>query len=400
MNRSASTDESVPVVIVGAGPAGLAVGACLKRLSIPFVLLEQAAAIGSSWRGHYDRLHLHTDKSHSSLPFLPFPKEYPRYPSRQQVVDYLERYARFLNLTPRLHQKVLSARREDGAWVVDTKQTRFRAQALVVTAGVNSEPNVPVWPGQESYQGLIVHSASYKNGAQFAGRRVLVVGLGNSGGEMAIDLFEHGALPTVAVRNPVNVIPREAFGVPFLTMGILQQRLPPRIADAINAPLTRWLVGNLEPFGLRKPELGPIAQIHEQGKVPFIDVGTIKLIRDGHVQVRPGIERFTEDGVVFTDGRQEAFDAVVLATGFKARVDRWLHTADAVLDEDGCPMSSGRPIGLTGLYFCGYHISPTGMLREIGLEAQRIAPLVQRHISPATGPSSRTLASAKAKNFV
>lgn len=392
-------EEDSPVVIVGAGPAGLAVAACLKHLSVPFVLLEQEAAVASSWRGHYDRLHLHTDKAHSSLPFLPLPKDYPRYPSRQQVVDYLDGYARHFGLIPRLGQRVLRARLEEGLWAVETAQTRYHAQALVVAAGVNREPNIPLWPGQERYQGTLVHSAAYKNGSPFKGQRVLVVGLGNSGGEIAIDLWEQGARPSVAVRSPVNVIPREAFGVPFLTMGILQQRLPPRLADALNAPLTRLLVGNLERFGLRKPKLGPIAQIHEQGKVPFIDVGTVRLIREGHVKVRPGIERFTDDGVVFTDGRQEPFDAVVLATGFKARVDRWLRTTEPVLDDEGCPGASGAQIGPSGLYFCGYHISPTGMLREIGIEAERIAPLIQSRLARDAALSPRPFSAAAARNI-
>ena len=112
---------------------------------------------------------------------------------------------------------------------------------------------------------------------------LLVVGLGNSGGELLIDLWEHGARPAIAVRSPVNVIPREVMGTPFLTMGILQSWLPSRLADALNAPVTNAIIGDLRPYGLRRPADGPITQIREQGRVPFIDVGTIKQIGRAHV---------------------------------------------------------------------------------------------------------------------
>jgi cation diffusion facilitator CzcD-associated flavoprotein CzcO len=375
--------EQTSVVIVGAGPAGLAVAACLKQQSVPFVLLERQHAVGSSWRAHYDRLHLHTDKAHSSLPLFPLPKELPRYPSRQQVVDYLDQYAAHFQLTPRFGQDVRKAHHQ-GQWHVETQDTALTAPVLVVAAGVNREPNRPDWPGLSGYQGQVIHSAEYKNGAAFKGKRVLVVGLGNSGGEIVVDLWEHGAQPSVCVRSPVNVIPKEIFGVPFLTIGILQQHLPPRLADALNAPIAHMLMGDLTRYGLRKPKLGPIAQINQEGKVPFIDVGTIKLIRQGKAWVRPDIQRFTPHGVVFTDGRQESIDAVVLATGFKARVDRWLDAPNAPLNSDGCPAASGCQLDPPGLYFCGFRISPTGMLREIGLEAQRIGPDISRYLAKRT----------------
>lgn len=208
----------------------------------------------------------------------------------------------------------------------------------------------------------------YKN------QRVLVVGLGNSGGEIAIDLHEHGADVSMAVRSAVNVIPKEIFGIPFLTFGISQRWLPPKLADALNAPLTNLLLGDLEAIGLKRPAQGPITQIRTQGRVPFIDPGTIGLIRAGHVAVRPGIQQFMSNSVVFTDGRDEDFDAVVLATGYRTGLRDWLDVTEGVLNAEGVPCSSGQPVEAEpGLYFCGYHVSATGMLREIALEAERIA---------------------------
>lgn len=361
------------VVIVGAGPAGLAVAACLQREGRSFVILERATQVGSAWRTHYDRLHLHTDKAHSSLPHFKLPADYPRYPSRQQVVDYLEAYTRRFNLQPRFMEEVRDARKLGEHWEVTTSEGHYKARHLVVASGYNNEPRIPTWPGQGLYQGRILHSKHYRNGAAWQNKDVLVVGLGNSGGELLIDLHEHGARPHIAVRSPVNVIPREVLGVPFLTMGILQRSLPSRLADALNAPITNAIIGDLRPHGLRRPKEGPITQIREQGRVPFIDVGTVALIKQGAVTVYPNIERFTPTGVRFEDGREQAFEAVVLATGFKPVVQRWLQAPVTAMDDEGTPMRSGQAVPGMNLYFCGFYISPTGMLREIALEAQAIA---------------------------
>jgi indole-3-pyruvate monooxygenase len=365
-------------IVVGAGPSGLAVGACLQQAGVSCLILEQADKVGVAWHGHYERLHLHTDKKRSALPFAPFPQEYPRYPSRLQLISYLEAYDRQFHLEPRFDQRVVSARRVDDLWEVQTQDTRYQASNLVIATGYTREPIVPVWPGQDAFQGNVLHSSEYRDGEPFRGQKVLVVGFGNSGGEIAIDLWEHGARPSLAVRGPVNVIPRDLFGIPILAIGILQSKLPPRLADALNAPLLRAVQGDLTRYGLRKAPQGPVTQIRRTGRIPLIDVGTIKLIKNGQVQVYPGIERFTEKGVRFTDGKQEDFDAVILATGYRPRVNAFLEDGLNAYDDQGTPLLSGPESPVPGLYFCGFHISPTGMLREIAIEARRISAAIAR----------------------
>jgi len=357
-------------IIVGAGPAGLAVAACLARAHVPFTVLEQKESVAASWRGHYDRLHLHTNKGTSALPYLPFPRGYPRYPSRDQMIDYVETYARTFGIEPRFNEEVVAARRRDGRWEVRTHTATYEAPHLVIATGLNREPVVPQWPGQERYRGRIVHSREYRNGRDFSGRRVLVVGIGNSGGEIAIDLHEHAARPSIAVRGPVNVLPRDILGIPVVVTAMAAGLLPPPVADAFNAPLLRLLLGNLRPLGLQAPPYGSLTQIARTGRIPMIDVGTIDLIKRGVITIRPGIERFVEDGVVFTDGRREAFDAVVLATGFRARVDSFLE-AQGLVDEHGNP----RPDAALpeGLYFCGFNVVARGLLNQIGRDAKGIA---------------------------
>src|ERR1044072_4080587 len=189
---SSSPVESKTIVI-GAGPAGLAVGSCLKQESIPYIILEQNDRVASAWHHHYDRLHLHTDKRNSELPFLPFPKNYSRYVSRSQLVEYLESYAQKFQLDIRFHQEVNSARYEKDHWAVRTQDSLYRATNLVIATGCHHEPVLPNWPGQDSFKGAIIHSSQYKNGEPFKAKKVLVVGFRNSGGEIAIDLWEHGA---------------------------------------------------------------------------------------------------------------------------------------------------------------------------------------------------------------
>ncbi len=369
-------------IVIGAGPAGLAVGACLKQANIQTILLEQNDKVGSAWRGHYERLHLHTDKKHSALPWLAYPDQYPRYPSRLEVLAYLETYAKTFQLDIRFNQKVASACYRNEHWEVQTQDSLYQATNLVVATGYNREPVRPSWPGQNLFSGTLLHSSQYKNGETFRAQKVLVVGFGNSGGEIAIDLWEHGAQPSIAVRSAVNVIPRELFGMPFLFIAIPQSKLSPRLADIINAPILRILVGNLSSYGLRQAPYGPMTQARTRAHIPLIDVGTMKLIKEGHVMVRPAIQEFTPGGVIFDDEKQDDFDAVILATGFRPRVNSFLKVASDTVDQEGTPLQSGRLVSIPGLYFCGYHVSPTGMLREIGKEAKQIsASIAARKIS-------------------
>jgi cation diffusion facilitator CzcD-associated flavoprotein CzcO len=368
--------EETPVVVVGASAAGLAVSACLKRAGVPHVLLEQAPAVAGAWRSHYARLHLHTPRGASALPGLDFPADVPRYPSRLQVVAYLERYVEVLGLSPRLGERVRAVRPGGSGWVTETDRGTLASRHVVLATGLTRTPWMPSWPGQAAFQGPVVHSAAYGDGERFRGQRVLVVGFGNSAGEIALDLDEHGARPTLAVRGPVNVIPRDLLGLPILAVAALFRPLPPRLADLLSAPLVRAAVGNLETLGLRRLPYGPLEQIQRDRHIPLLDIGTVAAIREQRVAVRPGVEAFTPTGVRFEDGREEDFAAVVAATGYRARVSDFLQ-AEGVCDEAGTPRVSGREAA-PGLWCCGFFVSPSGMLREIGLEAGRIADGIAR----------------------
>jgi indole-3-pyruvate monooxygenase len=358
------------VTIVGAGPSGLAVAACLKQRGITALVLDAAAQVGSVWRKHYDRLHLHTHKGGSALPGLAFPSEYPRYPSRQQVVDYLEGYARYFGLEPAFEEAVTRIVRDGQHWVITTSKRDLASKHVVIATGYTRVPLQPRWPGLEGFRGEVLHSGSYKNGSAWKGKRVLVVGLGNSGGEIAIDLHEHGAQPTIAVRSTVNVIPRELLGLPILMVGAVLRPLPAKVADLMAAPLLALSIGDITKLGLRKKPYGAMEQIDRHGRVPLIDVGTLALVRNGHVKIVPGVQRFTETSAIFEDGATQPFDAVVLATGYRPGLEDFLPFARELCDEHGFPRSGEVR---SGLHLCGFQLSTRGMFKEIGIEARRIA---------------------------
>jgi len=370
-------------IVIGAGPAGLACAVTLGKIGMRVTVLEKTQSVGSSWRRHYDRLHLHTDRNHSGLPGMAMPGQYPTYPSRDQVVAYLEAYAAHFKLEPTFNTSVSRIGRDGAHWRADTSQGPITAPVMVIATGIANTPYRPSWTGFETYAGEMIHSSDYKNAAQFAGKRVLVVGFGNSGGEIALDLAEANVDVTMSVRSAVQILPRDLLGFPILSWAILYRRLPARLVDAVNAPVLRLAIGNIERLGLRRAAKGPRQMVEQHGRVPLIDIGTLAKIRDGAIAVRDGIDRFTTQGVVFAGAKTEMFDAVILATGYRPDLQLLIPGIDGVFDRHGLPLITGRPTAAPGLYFCSQITVPTGQLREIGIEAQRIAKVATAYVARA-----------------
>jgi cation diffusion facilitator CzcD-associated flavoprotein CzcO len=375
--------QSCDAIIIGAGPAGLATAAALRSRGLNAAILEKSDVVGAVWRRHYDRLHLHTDRGHSGLPGLPMPKAYGRYPSRAQVAEYLEAYAAKLDLNPVFNAPVHVVRREGRGWRAEAGENSRTAPIVVVATGWADYPYMPTWPGMETFGGPILHSSVYRNPARFSAKRVLVVGYGNSGAEIALDLAETGIDVVLSVRGPVNIVPRELFGVPILFFPAAEQWLPPRVADFLNAPLLRFAIGSIEKLGLKRSSKGPIQSIAEDGRVPLIDVGTLDAMRDGRIKLRGDIGRFASEGVEFKQSPAERFNAIILATGFRPDLRALLPDAKGVLNGPGAPLVSGQTTAEPGLFFCGAIPSALGQLRQIGIEAQRIADAAARQLRAA-----------------
>ncbi len=364
-------------IIIGAGPAGLAMAGQLAHRNLPFTVLEASEHIGFSWRNHYDRLHLHTVKEHSALPHLSYPADYPTYVSRLQVVEYLERYAEHFNIKPLSNQKVtrISRSSTDGTWQVQTETDTFTAERVIVATGYNRVPHIPELPGQRNFRGIIWHSHEYRNGAPFRNENVLIVGMGNTGAELALDLLENGAKPFISVRGPVNVVRRDTFGRPTQPTAIFLSRFPDWFCDVMARLSQKLSVGDVSAYGLGKPIHSPSYDTR-RGKTPVIDMGTLDQIKAGKITVVPGIRQVNAKTVTFTDSRELPFDAIILATGYRPGLTTVLETdlAAHVLNERGYPKSLwfSEP-ALRGLHFLGFSIPLTGVLYHLTIDSERIA---------------------------
>ncbi len=377
MDITPTTRSEVDTLVIGAGPAGLATAACLARHGERSLVIDQAREVASSWCQHYERLHLHTVNTHSALPGLPFPDGAPRYVSRQGVVDYLRRYADRHGIEPELGETVLDiAPSTTGAgWNTRTASGRLIASRQVVVAtGANRRPRAPTLPGQDHFGGRVLHSREYRNAKPFANQRVLVVGMGNTGAEIALDLVEHGVRAALSVRSPINIVYRDVLGRPTQLSSILLSKLPPAVGDAAATLLRNLSVGDLGRYGLHTADVSPLRQLREDGKTPVIDVGTVARIRSGDIQVYPGIQTLLHGGVRFTDGTEHPFDTVLLATGYDAALHELFPATPLPLDTRGMPVDVVGRGALAGVYFVGFDVrQPGGLLRAIAAQAQRVA---------------------------
>lgn len=364
--------KQTQTLIVGASMSGLASAACLAREGIEYIIIEKQDQVAAPWRQHYERLHLHTSKRYSHLPYKKFPDTVPRYPSKKEVINYLEDYQREFEIRPLFNTEAVTIGRKDDSWITETNKEVFKSNCLVMANGALTKPRRISFEGMESFPGTILHSSHYKTGKDFRGQNVLVVGFGNSACEIAIDLHEQGANVAMSVRSPVNVIPRDIIGIPVLQIGLLLSPLPPHIADIISAPLIRLLLGDLTKLGLQKMSYGPLEEMRRDRNAPVLDIGTIKLIRQGHIKIYDDISRIENKSVYFKSGRKEDFDAIIAGIGFD-RDEKILHVDKSRLDDLQWSIDKQKYFGSEGLYFCGFWFSPDGWIREIGRDALKIS---------------------------
>jgi putative flavoprotein involved in K+ transport len=379
-------DPPVDTVVIGAGPGGLAAAAMLKERGVPVVVLERDA-IGASWRRHYDRLHLHTVRWLSHLPGLRFSRQHGRWVHRDGVVRYLESYARHHGLDVRLGVDVrkLDRAADDGGWVIHTTDGPIHARAVVVATGYNRIPFIPEWSGKEIFEGELLHGQDYRNGEAYRGRDVLVVGSGNTGAEIAIDLVEHGAARVrIAVRTPPNIVLRETNGVPSQVTGLLMRKLPPRIGDPLAAATRRLVIGDLSEHGLPDPPVGLLTNFLRNDVVPIIDVGTIDMIKQGKIEVVAGVAGFDGKAVLLADGSSIEPDAVVSCAGYKRGLEPIVGHL-GLLGEKGRPTVHGPSTAPNApdLHFIGFTNPISGMFREFGIDAKKIARVQARRRAQA-----------------
>lgn len=378
-------------VVIGAGPGGLAVAAMLRRRGVEAEVLERAPQIAASWRGHYDRLHLHTVRWLSHLPGYPIPREYGKWVARDDVVRYLESYAHHHRLAVRCGVTVHRLDRAPrGGWALQTSDGQRHAPAVVVATGHNHTPTVPEWPGRDGFAGTLLHASQYRSGAAFAGRSVLVVGSGNTGAEIAVDLVESGAAAVeVAVRTPPHVVLREQYGVPSLALGVAFRHLPPRVFDPIARAIRRLSVGDLSPYGLPTPTDGLYERVRRDDAIPLVDVGFVAALKRREVRVVAAVTGFDGAEVVHADGTRSRPEVVIAATGYRRGLEPLVGHL-GVLGPDGRPRVRGAATDPAApmLWFTGYTNPISGMFRELGIDARRIARSVARQLDARDGSTA------------
>jgi cation diffusion facilitator CzcD-associated flavoprotein CzcO len=373
------------VVVVGAGPAGLAAAAELGAAGIPALVLERADAIGASWRGRYDRLRLNSSRPFSKLPRRRYARGTGMFPSRDEMVRYLEDYARRHGVDVRLRTRVERIDREDGGWVLRTSSGDVAADHVIVASGYAHTAFIPDWPGRDRFKGRLLHSAAYRNPEPFRDADVLVVGPGCSGMEIAYELANFGARGVrLAVRTPPNIILRSPVG-PLFARAML--RLPAHRADRLMARVRRREIGDLTEYGLPQPKEGVFSRLKRLGVAPaIVDKETIQAIRDRRIEIVPGVESLDEDGVELADGSRVEPDALIAATGYRCGLDPVVGHL-AVLDERGVPrVLEGE--AAPGLRFIGYDPRPA-QIGYIGGEARRAARAIARELRGSSPPGAR-----------
>ncbi|MGW7052217.1 flavin-containing monooxygenase [Streptomyces sp. NPDC054887] len=367
-----------PVYVIGAGPGGLAAAAALRARGVRAVVLEKSPSVGASWRAHYDRLRLHTTRRLSGLPGLPIPRAFGRWVARDDVVRYLEKYAEFHELEIVTGVEVSRVEPAPGGapgWVLHATGGReLSASAVVVATGYNHTPYVPRWPGSDAYTGELTHAAHYRDPRPYEGKDVLVVGTGNTGAEIAVDLAEGGAARVrLAVRTAPHIVRRSTAGWPAQATGILVRRLPVPLVDRAGALLARIAIPDLSAHGLPRPATGLYTRVR-QGAVPVQDVGLIDAVRRGAVEPVAAVESFEEDKAVLADGTRISPQAVIAATGYRRALEDLVGHL-GVLDGRGRPVVHGArtPAQAPGLYFTGFTNPISGMFRELAIDAKKIA---------------------------
>ena len=379
-----SVNHSTSVVVIGAGSSGLAVAKLLRRRGITVRVIEKACRAGDAWYHRHPQLRLNTHRQLSSLPGLPMPKSAGPFPARDDVIGYLDEYARRLDAPIDYGVEVTSIAQSGCNWAVSTSAGVYNARHVVVATGYDRQPHLPCWKGRALFRGPLIHAANFGDLASYRGKRVLVVGAGNSGS----DILNHlSTIETdrvwVSVRHGPIVFPRRLWGIPVQRLSPLFALLPTSAVDRL-LQLTEFLAfGQLAKWGLPRHPLGGATRLLETGTAPAIDNGFIAALKAGRSEVVAEIESFEADRVRLIDGRFVEADIVIAATGYRTGLQPMLGHLD-ILGDAGEPLFHGAEQlqHCPGLWFTGMRPRLTGFFHMAGKTAREIAAAIVSRAEP------------------
>lgn len=421
-------DREPEVLVVGAGQAGLGVAARLRHLGVDTLVVDRFERVGDNWRTRYHSLVLHNEVWANHLPFMEFPATWPIYVPKDMLAAFFEAYATFMELNVWSGTEFLGGQYDDaaGTWTVEVRRAdgtvrELRPRHVVMAVGVSGIPYVPALPGIEEFGGEVLHSSAFENGSDYQGRRVLVVGTGTSGHDVAQDLFSRGAEVTLVQHGSTTVVSvgPDAAGRVY---NLYREGLPTEVTDLINiatpypvmrhgyqlltrelAEQDRELLDGLRAVGFELDSgsdgTGFQMKYLRTGGGYYLDVGCSGLIADGKVRLRrtSEIEGFDAAGVQLSGGGHEPVDVVILATGYQGQQELVARlfgpeTAERAgaawgFDDEGELRNMWRRTGQPGLWFSAGSLAQSRIFsRYLALQIRACLTGALDPVRPADGP--------------
>ncbi|MEF3304289.1 flavin-containing monooxygenase [Paenibacillus sp. GYB003] len=348
-------NEVLDAIVIGGGQAGLASGYHLQKKGLRFLILDASDEVGGSWPRYYDSLKLFSPARFSSMPGMKFPGDPNGYPKRDEVIRYLLDYRAKFQLPVRTNQRVASVERDGEGFTVRTMAgDTFRARTIINATGSFHNPYTPAIPGQELFQGCILHSSEYRNPEPFINQRVVVVGRGNSAVQIGVELAEVSKT-SLAVLRPVQFMKSKLLGqdVHFWV----------RLIGFDTFPF--WRFGKTAPSS---------SAVNDSG-------GYKEKVAAGKPDQQPMFTSFYEDGVIWPNGTKEAVETVIFATGYRPHLP-YLQAIGA-LDAEGRPLHHAGISYVPGLYYVGLEGQrsfASATLRGVGPDAQFVVKKLLQHL--------------------
>ncbi len=373
--------------MIGAGVAGLSAAVELGRRGVGAVVLDRADQVGSSWAGRYDGLRLNTFRSLSSPLHSRIPRSAGRWPTRQALVDHLKEYADRKRVEIEFGVAVRRIERRPGGYELQTTGGPRSARFVVVATGYDQAPSMPEWPGAAAFEGELIHAREYRNPDPFAGCDALVVGAGNTGTEIAVQLQGLADRVRIAVRTPPNLVPLELFGVPITHLARLSEMVPDQIVDLVGRGIQRIAFGDLTPYGLPRAPDGIGTELRVKGLGPVADRGIVDALRSGRIELVPAVEGFDGADVVLAGGRRIRPGVVIAATGYRMGLESLVGHL-GVLDPSGRPTrrrGEAHPAA-PGLHFNGCWLPLSGELPAMRRTTRTIGREITRSRGGRGGP--------------